>query len=302
MDVLVYKAMSVSSDITTLSNERLLNLLSMYLNDAPRAVAPEDIAALREFDISTEEAFALTLAGLFSLDIADNEADRTFYDAYFPHMIHLQKREDFANDPYLQAIEFPEHALIGNASFAWETFAPFEGFVCDDFTTMPDGRIIPHIGFFEDEYRYPTAMEDGRIWMSVTPQEINTVRPAIEAARGNVLTFGLGLGYFTFMAARKPDVESVSVVDLNSDIIEVFTREILPQFGELASKVRVVHDDAFEFARRELPRADFDVIYGDIWHDVGDGLDLYLAMKDLEPLAPNAHWEYWIEPTMRCYL
>ncbi|MGI6220859.1 MAG: hypothetical protein ACOYIP_03135 [Coriobacteriales bacterium] len=294
--------MNISSDITALNNERLLNLLSMYLNDAPRAIAAEDIAALREFDVSSEEAFALTLAGLFSLDVADNEIDRAFFDAYFPHMIHVQHAADFADDPYLKTIEFPEHAIVGNASFAWETFAPYEGFVCDDFTTMPDGRIIPHIGFFEEEYRYPTAMENGRIWMSVTPQEINTVRPAVEAARGKVLTFGLGLGYFAFMAARKSEVESVTVVDLNSDIIEVFTNEILPQFGEFAGKVSVVHDDAFEFARRELPGGGFDMIYGDIWHDVGDGLDLYLAMKELEPLAPEARWEYWIEPTMRCYL
>lgn len=294
--------MSIASDITALSNERILNLLSMYLNDAPQSVAPEDIAALREFDVSTEEAFALTLAGLFSLDIADNEIDRRFFDAYFPHMIHLLRPEDFADDPYLQTIEFPEKAHFGKASFEWEEYAPFEGFVCDDFSTMPDGRIIPHIGFFEQAYRYPTVMEEGRIWMSVTPQEINTVRPAIEAATGNVLTFGLGLGYFAFMAARKPDVSQVTVVDLNEEIIDGFSREILPQFGAFADKVRIVHDDAFAFAHRELPREKYDLVYGDIWHDVGDGLDLYLTMKGLEPLAPDARWEYWIEPTMRCYL
>ena len=38
--------MDISSDIIALENERLLNLLSIYLNEFPTAVTGEDIAAL----------------------------------------------------------------------------------------------------------------------------------------------------------------------------------------------------------------------------------------------------------------
>ena len=292
--------MDISSDIIALENERLLNLLSIYLNEFPTAVTGEDIAALAEFDIPVEEAFALTLAGLFELDVADNPADRQFYDLYFPHMFHRCRAEDFAADPYLQNISFPTEAF-GNARFEMARYEAFEGFVSDDFSRLPDGRIIPHIGFFEQPYAYPTVMEDGRIWMSVTPQEINTVRPAIEGARGHVLTFGLGLGYFAYMAARKPEVQSVTIVDSNESIIEVFRREILPQF-ERASIVDIVCDDAFDFAEKRLAGLDLDFIYTDIWHDVGDGFDLYSMMKEYEFVKPEAEWQYWIEPTIQCYM
>ena len=292
--------MDISRDITALENERLLNLMSIYLNEFPTAVTAEDIAALAEFDIPVEEAFALTLAGLLELDVADNPADRAFFDRYFAHMFHCCRAADFADDPYLANISFPTEAF-GNARFEMARYEPFEGFVCDDFSQLPDGRIIPHIGFFEEAYPYPTVMEDGRIWMSVTPQEINTVRPAVEAARGHVVTFGLGLGYFAYMAARKPEVQSVTVVDSNESIIEVFSREILPQF-ERPGIVDIVCDDAFDFAEKRLVSCEADFIYTDIWHDVGDGFDLYAMMREYEFVKPDAEWQYWIEPTIRCYL
>ena len=292
--------MSIASDIITLENERILNLLSIYLNDAPQSVTTEDIEALSEFGISEEQAFGMTLAGLFSLDIADNQADFEFYENYFPKMIHKFDQSDFSDDPYLRDIKFP-NASFGNASFEMVSYAPYEGFVSDDFEVEQNGRIIPQIGFFSQEYVYPTVMEDGRIWMSVTPQEINTIKPAVDHAHGKVLTYGLGLGYFAYMASLKPKVESVTVVDQNDGIIQIFESQILPQLST-KDKIHVVKSDAFDYAQDVAPKQGFDFIYTDLWHDVGDGLDLYLKMKEFESLIPSAEYMYWIEPTMLCYL
>ncbi len=337
--------MSLESDIVHIENERLLNLMSIYLNDAPDSVTREDIEALREFDIPVEEAFALTLAGLFDLDIAANEGDRRFYESYFPYMFHRFDKGRFDGDPYLANIEFPSKT-IGSSTFAIQSYAPYEAFVCDDFHTRPDGRIVPQIGFFEEEYRFPTVMENGRIWMSVTPQEILTIAPAVKRAHGKVLTYGLGLGYFAYMAAIKPEVESVTVVECNLDIIHLFEECLLPQFGRMGSgrdevrggaggcagaascdesdscgesgsgdcggagcdtancagKVDVVYGDAFEYAEHEMGSERFDFVYGDIWHDVGDGFDLYLRMREYEEKLPSAEFMYWLEPTIKCYM
>ena len=54
--------------------------------------------------------------------------------------------------------------------------------------------------------------------------------PALKKAHGRVLTFGLGLGYFTYHAAENPEVESVTVVDISPDVIALFKEQILPQF------------------------------------------------------------------------
>jgi hypothetical protein len=292
--------MAVENDIITLENERLLNLLSIYLNDAPQSIGPEDIAALSEFDIPQEEAFSLTLAGLLGLDIVENESDKLFYDSYFPLMIHRQDPQTYYSNPYFSNIKLPQEK-IGNAEFTSESLMPFEGFVVNDFESMDDGRIIPQLGYFDEEYTYPALLDNGRPWMTLMPNEINSQQDGIDEARGNVLTFGLGLGYFAYMTSMKPQVKTVTVVDSNPNIIELFEEQLLPQF-EHREKIRVICSDAFDYAEHELAKSDVDFVYTDLWHDVGDGLDLYLKMREYEKKKPDAVFMYWIEKTMLCYL
>lgn len=37
-------------------------------------------------------------------------------------------------------------------------------------------------------------------------------------------------------------------------------------------------------------------------HDVSDGIDMYLKMKQYESLSPNTVLTYWIEKSILCYL
>ena len=120
-------------------------------------------------------------------------------------------------------------------------------------------------------------------------------------AKGKVLTYGLGLGYFPFMTSRKEEVTSVTVVERSSEVIELFKEHILPQFPN-KDKIRVICADAFDYAKAQMPAEDYDFVFADIWHDVGDGRELYLKMKELEHLSPGTEYAYWLEDTIRCYL
>ena len=73
-----------------------------------------------------------------------------------------------------------------------------------------EGRQIPQIGFFETEFKFPALLENDRIWMTITPNEIETMKEPVDGAFGNVLTFGLGLGYYAYMVSEKENVESVT--------------------------------------------------------------------------------------------
>ena len=66
--------------------------------------------------------------------------------------------------------------------------------------------------------------------MTITPNEIETMKEAVDKASGNVLTFGLGLGYYAYMVSEKENVESVTIVDSNEDVIDLFKKYVLPQF------------------------------------------------------------------------
>ena len=83
-------------------------------------------------------------------------------------------------------------------------------------------------------------------------------------------------------------------------MISLFEKQILPQFPN-RRKVSVVQADAFEYART-MGGEHFDCAYVDIWHDVLDGVGMYLRMKRLEQYSPGTRFLYWIEPSMLAWL
>ena len=83
--------------------------------------------------------------------------------------------------------------------------------------------------------------------MLITPNEINTMQPVIDNVSGNVVTFGLGLGYFAYMCSIKNNVNGITIVEKDKNVIELFEKYILPQF-EYKDKIKIVNSDAFDFA------------------------------------------------------
>ena len=280
------------------NNNDLVQLLSLYLNLMPRAIEPQSVDELAAgCGISRAEAFAHYLAAMAGLDAGGN--DRAFFQHWIVPAIHELNPDDYTNDAYFQSIRIPNERR-GKWELKTETLRPLEAFVCNDFAITPDRRMIPQVGFFNKPYPFPAVLENGREWMTLQPNEMVTTMPAIRAAHGRVLTFGLGLGYFTYHAAQKENVESVTVVDLSADVIELFRTHILPQFPH-RDKVRLVQCDAFDFAEHRM-EGNFDFVFADIWHDAGDGKDLYLRMKAYETRFPNIDFTFWLEDTIRCYL
>lgn len=282
-------------------NYKVFALMSNYLNKAPDYVEKDQIEEIVEgTGVSYEYAFGVILAAAFGLDIVENENDRELFNNYFLKMIHLLDREKYSNNPYYKNIRINPQK-IGNSELKYEKYKPYEGFVYNDIVKTEEGRQIPQIGFLQEEFHFPAVLEDGRIWMTITPNEIETMKEPIEQAFGNVLTFGLGLGYYAYMVSEKDQVDRVTVVESNEHVIKLFKEHILPQF-ENKAKIRIVHDDAFHYAEKILPKAKHDFVFTDLWHDVGDGIDLYLKMKEYEKLSPGTEFAYWIEKSILCYL
>lgn len=282
--------------LTDLENELVLARISQFLNQHARAITPEDLSAVMEGGLSCEYAYALLLFSMCGFDM-DQPAHKMVFNTYFLPMVQKVDPALVENDGYMQ-LHFPT-LTQGNWRYEMTSYAPCEAFVRDDLTLLPNGRLLPAIGFFDRKVCYPAVLQDGRIWMTVTPNEINTMRIPIANARGHVLTFGLGLGYFAYHASEKTDVLSLTVVDNDPNAIALFKTHLLPQFPQ-KNKIHTLCSDAFDYAEKHL--AGYDYIFTDLWHDVEDGLPLYLRMKEYEKNAPNARFDYWIEKSLRCYL
>lgn len=281
-------------------NFRIFSLMSNYLNNYSDYISRSDIEEIVSDKVSVEQAFSIILANGVGLDILDKNLDKDIFNQYFPKMVKKLEVSEYKENPYFKKVRNPKIKL-GNIELKYDFYKPYEGFVYNDIEVDKEGRMYPQIGFFEEDFRYPAILENDRIWMTVTPNEIETMKMPIEKAHGKVLTFGLGLGYFQYMVSNKLEVSEVYVVDSNETIINLFSKYLLPQF-ENSNKIKIIKMDAFEFLAKEMKNYTFDYLFADLWHDVSDGVEMYLKIKEYEKLYPKTEFEYWIEKSIKAYL
>ncbi len=290
------------SDYKTIiyQNNRLFQYLADYLNYNSKFFKQEMVDNLQELGMEIEEAFCYLLFSFFELDF-DKQDDRVLFNEYIKKMVKMLEVNEYQKDLYYQNVKCFDNTKIGNCVLKYDYYDAFEGFVYDDIEKMMNGKQIPKIGFFSQKFIFPAIYENDRLWMSITPNEINTMKKSIDEASGDVLAYGLGLGYYAYMTSIKENVKSVTIVEKNEDIIKLFQENIFPFFRN-KEKIKIINEDAFVFGKSKIQEYQFDYVFVDLWHDVSDGLKMYLEMKKFEKNMPNAKYSYWIEKTIKCYL
>lgn len=274
-------------------NYRVSRLYADYLSIYPEFINEEMIHAICDgSDITEREAIYALLCELFGFD-EEKAEDRRIMREYLLPSIRVFDSKRYEENPYCKKIA-PEPKRVGAWEIKWEKYPAYRAAVCDDIIMNPDFSEIFPLGFFRDELSFPAVLENGNEWMTLTPVDVDTCEEAIKRAHGRVVTFGLGLGYYTYMASMKDEVESVTVVERSEDIIKLFSELILPKF-EKKEKVKIVNLDAFEYAERVMPSENFDFAFVDTWRDASDGAPMYEKMKSLEHLSPKTEFAYWIE-------
>ena len=217
-------------DIRTL-NHRVGWLVADYLNANPCLITRELLESVlpEGADAATEQfLYVALLSGFMGLDPEANEEDRYIVENYLRPGLQRMETARWRENPYYRNIRIEPSQKEG-WSLAWQSYQPYELFLWDDLILTADLRQIPALGYFPESFSYPSVLQDGREWMSIKPSEIESSRAAIDAAQGRVVTFGLGLGYFAYMASCKPSVTSVRVVERDPAVIALFKDHILPQ-------------------------------------------------------------------------
>lgn len=270
---------------------------SQYLNHNPRFLTEEMVTSLaNDCEIDREEAFLVLFAAACGFDTVENREHRAIERAYLRTGVQRADASLYRSDAYCQTVVFPEKKM-GKWEMRHEYYTPYEPFVRTHPQLTRDFREIPQLGYFDERFDFPAILENGVEWMTVTPNEIETMREPIANSHGRVLTLGLGLGYFAFHASEKPDVESVTVVERDREVIDLFKRELLPQFPN-REKIKIVEADALDYLNRIDLCTRFDSIFADLWHDQSDGLALYLKLRRIEVEKRLPRVDYWIEPTL----
>ena len=275
-------------------NFRLTRLYANYLENYNEIINAEMMHALcADGEIDEADGFAAILCQIFGLDIDGSTDERALIRNYITPSVRAMDAERYRSNPYYRNINIP-NVKKGSWELKKESYPAYRGVIAADMIIRDDFTEIPQLGFFKEEFEFPAVLEDGNEWMTLTPVDLDTSDEAIEKAHGKVVTFGLGLGYYTYMVSEKENVESITVVEKNEDVISLFKEYILPQFAH-PEKVRIVNADAFEYAEFEMPKESFDVAFVDTWRDASDGAPMYEKMKRLEHLSHNTEFIYWIE-------
>ena len=141
---------------------------------------------------------------------------------------------------------------------------------------------------------YPAAVlwQGNDVWMLDAPSESYTIDPYAKKAQGDVLTFGLGIGYFAFMSLLNPKVKSVTIIEKSESVISMFKQYILPQFSN-KDKVKIIEGDAFDYFNKAFIE-EFDYVFVDIWKSGDDGfLMIEKLLEQYNP--PFDKVDFWIE-------
>jgi hypothetical protein len=202
----------------------------------------------------------------------------------------------YQSNPYYQKVR-PGEDHSGPWRITYETYQPYQPFVSGDIQSLTNKSYqeITPIGYFLEPFRYLVIKEGKTTWMSVTPFEINSMQPHIDQMQGEIVTLGLGLGYFAYMTALKPEVKHVTIIEKDLTVIQLFKKHILPFFPH-QEKITIVHMDAFEYLSQ--PQLKANHIFVDIYRTADDGLPLYIKLKPYERRHPYCQWSYWLEQSI----
>lgn len=212
----------------------------------------------------------------------------------------LLSTNQLINDPYyvaLKNLSFEEDGW----SLKKKTIKPYSIFPYqEEYHYGPNFNIKMGLGLFDEEYIYPSLCLYDTEWMSLNPHEIRTMEVPITTAKGKVLTLGLGLGYFAYMAHLKEEVKEIHIVEMDIGLINLFNKYLLPLFP-YPNKIHIHKADAFYFVN-QIKDKDYDFIFADLWHSTNDGLECYINLLRTFSSFKYTQVHYWIEGAIITFL
>jgi len=201
--------------------------------------------------------------------------------------------KEYQNSPYNKSIKLDK---IQSQGFRYqvETINPNELFSISSIQYDPKRELNDSMRLvaLDESYEAAFLYQNDEVWMLDAPSEAETINPYAKKAYGNVLVFGLGIGYFPFMAMLNPNVKHITVIEKSKAVIDLFNEFIKPQFPQNIS-FDIIESDAFDYFN-ESDINDYDYVFVDIWQSNNDGL--LLIEKLLENFLPDFNKvDFWIE-------
>lgn len=167
---------------------------------------------------------------------------------------------------YKQMTDFLQEAKIGDFSLK-----KFE---------VTDNDFVAKIRCGISNGTYIKLLHKGEVVMSDIDMEKRTNGKFVLNAHGDILIGGLGIGMIILAIQDLPEVNSITVIEKYSEVIELVGKQL-----PLNKKVKIIQADVFDWKPEKGNK--FNCIYMDIWNWINS--DVY--RKEMIPLTKKyAHY------------
>lgn len=119
------------------------------------------------------------------------------------------------------------------------------------------------------EYVIMKDLNTGKCMMSDHLTEAYTNKKFIDNAKGDVLVFGLGLGFILFPLMEDPSITRIVVVEIDEHWIQTIS-PIIKDFDKRGVLEIRLGDAKNYYEKLSKSGEKFDTIYFDIWQDVNE--------------------------------
>ena len=275
-------------------NATNMNVADMLMNafSYTDIIDPNEVKQYVKEGWNENNAILEILYDFYQLD-KNNEDNQEIMDGYIKSNLKKLNPDEYLNNPYVLSIK--KVGRNGKYALRCIDYEPYQLFAYDEIK-MNGYKEDSAIGYFNQKFSYLALTENNNIWMSLNPNEIETMKPYIKRGKGRVLVLGLGMGYVPFMLANKDDVRSVTIIEKDQNIIDLFNALIWPSFTH-KEKIKIIKDDAINFTAKRENIQQFDYIFADLWHNPEDGLSLFVALK-----RNVRNIDCWLETSMYALL
>lgn len=275
-----------------LSISDLLNTIFSNLD----ITSKKEIELLSEkFKTNKHKVFISKISDYLDIDLSFEDNEEIF-NKYIANVIHKLDESKYLTNPYYQLVK-AKPIKFNKYELKIDHYEPYELFAYLDMTS--ENYIeINSLGYFENKFPFLTLNYQGVTWMNITPNEIETMEKSINLIKGDVVVFGLGLGYLPFMISNKKDVSHIKIIENDKCIIKLFKDNLLDYFPN-KNKIEIIEDDANRYLNKDL-KSDYAFI--DLWHSPEDGLEWFIKFKKSEKYSKSTTYLYWLESSFYLYL
>jgi len=252
--------------LNNLANEHKNDFIDLYITKENEMLIQRKMAKAGFFEFTEPKE---TWPSLFI-------STQAFIDSMYHKNIHLEKIKD-------DHFSLTHETIKANYLFNVDAIQP------DANRELNDWMILRAL---DEDYQALLLYQDDKSWMIDAPSESNTIDPLAQKAFGNVLTFGLGIGYFVYMTCLNPNITSITVIERSKAVINMFNSDIFPQIPN-NHKITIINEDAFNLFHQDY-LDQFDYVFVDIWQSNNDGLKIIEQLL-MQYNPPHEKIDFWIE-------